>query len=776
MNVRLWAAVAGLVIVLAASGSGGTAAEPAAPAYGTIGSVTGGAQTLVRLDPVTLKPLAGGLAISNDLSFGGRSPDGRSAVFFNYRLPSLRVVDLEGLKNRGDVALAPAGWRARAAAWLTADRVAVVIQRMRGSYSQIVDRREVVIVDPFARRVVARRQLAVATALTASVSGGDKLVLLLGRGDARTRTVRVAVVDSSGAVRTINVDLGAPKGLRLPALAVEPSGRRAFVFASGAPLIEIDLHTLAATPHVLAGAGAVVADAPVGSRQAVLLEGGTLAVTGHNTRRERGVEIADPAGLAFIDTSTWQARLIDRNVSGVSAGADTVVGYSFRIERVQRAGRAAQKAVGIGLRAYAPDGTRRWQRFGTQALTAHAFRQSALVYRHLSPPVGSPMSFVVDLANGRQIRTNTGAQQNVWLLPDVPGARPVRAPAAVTAEALQVEGGAEEFRGTVQPEVTRVVAALVDGSERDLTIEAGSVEYRALTPHESARTVQAFAGDELVASVSLPVVCGGSAGPCASAAPVAGGTFAVLRTPDGTSLAEIDPKTLAPLPARSLAIDRSTSAHALSADGSLAAVGSYANATVRVFATATFDPAARTTLVAPLAPGNAGVRALEWLAPSTTRRGRPKVQASRPPRGLSAGARRPRPTDPPHRPTDTTADRPSDRRRPGERRQTRCDPALLEPPRHRDHDRRRRRRRTRQNARDPVAGEGRRATRDAADARARREARVPVRVATQWRGRAAAATRDRPRSTHRDAARRDDRRGTLLPTVRVHGIGRVLRR
>jgi hypothetical protein len=615
MKVRLWA-VAGLVIVLAASGSGGTAAEPAAPAYGTIGSLTGGAQTLVRLDPVTLKPLAGGLSISNDFSFGGRSPDGRSAAYFNYRRPALRVVDLEGLKNRGDVGLAPAGWRARAAAWLTADRVAVVIQRMRGSYSQIVDRREVVIVDPFARRVVARRQLAVSTAVTASVSGGDKLVLLLGRGDARTRTVRVAVVDPTGAVRTINVDLGVPKGLRLPALAVEPSGRRAFVFASGAPMFEIDLDTLAATPHVLEGAGAVVADAPVGSRQAVLLDGGTLAVTGHNTRRDRGVEIADPAGLAFIDTSTWQTRLIDRNVSGVSASGDTLVGYSFRIERVQRGGRAAQKAVGIGLRAYAADGTRRWQRFGTQPLIAHAFRQSALVYRHLSPPVGSGGSFVVDLADGRQIRANTGAQQNVWLLPDVPGARPVRAPAAVTAEALQVEGGGEEFRGTVPPEVTRVVAALVDGSERELTIEAGGVTYRALTPHESARTVQAFAGDQLVASISLPVACGGSAGPCAGAEAAAGGTFAVLRTPDGTSLAEIDPKTLTPLPARSIAIDRSTSAHALSANGSLAAVGSYANATLRVFATAKFDPAARTTLVAPLAPGNAGVRALEWLAPT----------------------------------------------------------------------------------------------------------------------------------------------------------------
>jgi hypothetical protein len=533
MNGRLSVAIAGLAIVLAASGSGGTAAAPAAPAYGVFGSIAG-SQQLVRVDPVTLRPLASGLAISRDLSFGGRSPDGRSAAFFDYRRPLLRVVDLEGLKNRGDVVVAPAGWRARSAAWLTADRVAVVIQRMRGSYSQIVDRREVVTVDPFARRVLSRRQIAVATALTASASGGDKLVLLLGRGNARIRNVRVAVVDSSGAVRTVDVDLGPVQGLRLPALAVEPSGRRAFVVAAGAPVFEIDLEAMKATAHP-AAAGAVLADATASSRQAVLLEGGVLAVTGSDSRRERGVEISRPAGLAFVDTSTWQARLVDPAVSGASISGDTLVGYSFRIERVQRGGRATQKVVGIGLRAYAADGTRRWQRFGVQPLTAYAFRQSALVYRHTS--LGPSGFFVVDLADGRQIRANTGARQNVRLLPDVPDARPVRAPAAVRAEALQVKGTGEELRGTVQPEVTRVVAALVDGSERELTIEAGSITYRAATPHESARTVQAFAGDQLVASISLPVACGGSAGPCAQAAP------ATMAAAPATSAVTADPFT-----------------------------------------------------------------------------------------------------------------------------------------------------------------------------------------------------------------------------------------
>ena len=613
MRARLLVACAVLAVVVAASGSGGTAAEQPAPAYAVVGSTSGGAQTLVRVDPATLKPLRGGLAVPEGLALGGRSPDGRSAVFFEYRQPRLQVVDLERLENRRQIALAPAGWRARAVAWLTADRVAVVLQKMRGSYAQIVDRREVVLVDPFAGRVVARRDVPGRTALTASAAAGDKLVLLLGRGDARTRSVRIVAVDSAGRVGEANADLGAPMGLRLPSLAVEPGGGRAFVVAAGAPVIEVDLETMATSAHALSGGGALTANAPMASRQAVALADGTLVVAGHNGHREKGIEVSRPAGLALIDTNGWRLRMVDRAASGVSVSGETLLAYSFRIDRAIHRGRPIQKASGIGIRAYHVDGDRLWHRYGKQPLTATAFRQVALVHRHASPPIGCCGSFVIDLAEGRQVRSNTGAQQNIWLLPDVPGARPVRATAAVGGtEALELTGEAGGFEATVRADVSRVVATLVDGSERELAIESGRVSYEAATPDESAHSVQAFAGDRLLASISIPVACGGAAGPCATAEPLRGGAFAVLRSREKTSLAEVDPRTLAPLTGRSATIDGTTSAHALSADGSLAAVGSYENATVRVFDTAALD---RAKLVAPLAPGNAGIRGLEWLAP-----------------------------------------------------------------------------------------------------------------------------------------------------------------
>jgi hypothetical protein len=617
MRARVLVAAGLLAVLLGASGSGGSAAESAAPAYATIGG-NDGSQTLVRVDPATLKPLAGELAIPNGLAFGGRSPDGRSAVYFAFRQPSVQVVDLEALQLRRRIQVAPAGWRARAAAWLTADRVAVVMQRMRGSYEQIVERRQVVLVDPFAGRVVSRRDVPHALAVLTSAAAGDKLVLLLGRGDARGRAFRVVVGDATGDAREATVDLGPAKGLRLPALAVEPDGSRAFVLSANGRAAEVDLQSMTVTARTIVGGGRIVTDSLLAGREAVVLADGNVAFTGHNGHREKGVEVSRPAGLGIVDTKTWRLRVIDREASRVSVSGETLLATSHRIDRAVDRGRPIQKVSGIGVRAYAIDGTRRWHRYGNQPLTATAFRQVALVHRHASPPVGWGGSFVIELEQGRQVRANTGARQNVWLLPDVPTARPVRALASAgESEALEPEGEDGSFQARVRPDVTRVVATLVDGSERELAIEDGAVRYAAATPEESAQAVQAFAGDRLLTSISLPVVCGGSAGPCAQevqAPPAAQEerSFAILRSRAGTRLAEVDPRTLAPIAGRAAAIDARTSAHALSADGSGAAVGSYESATVRVFSTTNLERPVHFAL----APGNAGVRALEWLAPN----------------------------------------------------------------------------------------------------------------------------------------------------------------
>jgi len=195
----------------------------------------------------------------------------------------------------------------------------------------------------------------------------------------------------------------------------------------------------------------------------------------------------------------------------------------------------------------------------------------------------------------------------------VPGARPIRAPAAAAAaEALQIEGAGEEFRGTVLPEVTRVVASLVDGSERELTIEAGSVSHRAATPHESARTVQAFADDQLVASVTLEVACGGSAGPCApAAAPDAAPTYAFVgELPSGqASLVRVDPRTLAPIGRGLLLGEVFAPLYARSLDGAEVALAVAGKPLVKIVDLASL----RVTRTLRLGAAGDEARALAWL-------------------------------------------------------------------------------------------------------------------------------------------------------------------
>ena len=594
MRGRPMLALVGLIVTLM-SGSAGTAgrAPAAPPAFAIVSPVSGDEQALVRVDPRTLKPLAGArVPLSRDLVPAGRSPDGRLAGFFDYRRPTLRVVDLEAMRVRGDVPLASGlRWRVRGAAWLTADRVAVVLQRMRGAYNQIVDRREVVLVDPLARRVVARRALPGSTAVQASASGGDKLVLMLGRGDRRGRTVRLAVVAGSGATRFAEIDLAAAAGrLRLPALVVAPTGQRAFLVSPGAGIVEVDLETMQVSAHAVSGGGTLFrpGQALLSRRQALWLDERTLAVTGNESERGGGVEISRPAGLALVDTTTWRARLLDRDVSGISSSGITLLAYRFGLERITVRGRPAQKTVGIGLRAYGFDGTRRWARFARQPLSATAFRDIALVHRYASAPVGWGSRFVVELGSGRQVGPVADLRQNIWLLPDAPAAPAPRGPAASTSAgepAIELDGDGELLTGSAREDVTRVVAVLVDGSEHELTLDSDRFAYDAESAERSARVLHAFAGEQLVASVTLTVRCGGAAGPCAaSVASAPEPTYAIIGglPAGGTTLARVDPRTLRPV-GRSLTLRQPyVYPYARSPDGTRLALTTYSSSLIRI--------------------------------------------------------------------------------------------------------------------------------------------------------------------------------------------------
>jgi len=278
----LAAALAGTLVAGSGSLAGGSAPRGSdEPLYGIVAPQTAASQArLVRLDPRRLTPLRGaGLELGGFGVLQGRSPDGSSAVFVDFRQPKLRIVDLRRLRLRGEVALASdARWRVRAVAWLTADRLVALLQSSRGSYGSIVDERRLVLVDPLARRVLARRPFPDSSALLAAVPSGDKLVLLLGRADQKGPFARVATVDSSGRARAVGrIDRGGGSGRRNSVLVADPAGARAFVVTAGAPIVELDLATLTLRHHRVRGGGTFLARRGDSYRQALWIDERTLA-------------------------------------------------------------------------------------------------------------------------------------------------------------------------------------------------------------------------------------------------------------------------------------------------------------------------------------------------------------------------------------------------------------------------------------------------------------------------------------------------------------------
>lgn len=511
-------------VALLVSGSGVTAVGGGAaerPLYGVLYGAPPYKDPLElrEFDPRTLTPLGKRVVrIPRLMRAAGRSPDGRFAAFFEPQPARLRVVDLETMRARADVPLGSGKrWRIREAAWLTADRLVFIVQRLRGSYEQIVDTRQIVVVDPLAGRVVARRPFANAMALQGTAQGGDKLVFLLGRGDRRGGRQLLAVVGTDGRVRTTPIELMATSPNQA-ALVVGPTGERAFVVAVGTSVFDVDLASLAVTRRTVTGAGKLFASAPTwfASRGALWIDEKTLAVFGGEHVVSAGVETSRPAGLALVDTDSWQARLIDAEASGASLSGETLLAHGVRIEPGRVRGRSGQRAVGIGLRAYDTTGALRWRRFGGQPLYAHAVRDVAVVQRvGLDRPGGG--WFPVDLTSGRQSGPMRAAEENVGLLPEPVAGRQARSldSSAQGDPALEVEGDGEAFTGEVRADVSRVTAVLVDGSERDVPLEEGQVAYSAASPEESARVLHAYVGESIVSTVALPVRCGGIAGPCA---------------------------------------------------------------------------------------------------------------------------------------------------------------------------------------------------------------------------------------------------------------------
>jgi hypothetical protein len=283
-----------------------TTAAPRLPAAPTkrpgplLAGVGDTAGELVRLDPRSLRPLAGRrLRLPGNVAAYAYAPDRSTLALADNQRATLYLVDVARLWLLGEVPL-PAASAPWWLGWLGPRRLAAVVDDGNGQV-------QLLLVDPAARRVLAARRLH---GTLSGAAPGDGVAALLLTPAGTIGPASLAVADAGGTVRTVALpwivagfEPPAEEGpdavgrQRVAALAVDAAGGRAFVVGAEMPLVTVDLASLRATARDLPSSGGVLrrlarwllppAEAKLlqgPSRQACWLGNGLLAVWGSDSR------------------------------------------------------------------------------------------------------------------------------------------------------------------------------------------------------------------------------------------------------------------------------------------------------------------------------------------------------------------------------------------------------------------------------------------------------------------------------------------------------------
>jgi hypothetical protein len=380
----------------------------------------GGTRWLVRVAPVSLRPLAGRrVRLGVPLEAWALSRGGSRLAAVSDRSSLLHLIDVERMRTLGRVRTRARGSPV-AVVWPRADRLWIVVAQPRccagGSTT-------VVTVDPIAERVVARRRLAGSPVRVAGSPEGP--VLLLGP-PAIIGPARLATVDAAGGVEQRPLDgfsagamatdvVTSVERVRTPALAVDSGRRRAFVVSSRPRAVEIDLRQGRVSDHRLVPRAslldrlrelleppAAAASPQVGVvRRAAWIGDGRIALTGYDAdvvwRPGGDVEaMRRPAGLHVVDTRDWSVRTIDERVSGFALAAGLLL---------------TSGPGGRGLAAYSPAGRVAFDVLGDRQVEIVATAGSFAYVR--TPP--DPALRVVDITRGRIVGTSAPGRATLLL-------------------------------------------------------------------------------------------------------------------------------------------------------------------------------------------------------------------------------------------------------------------------------------------------------------------------------------------------------------------------
>lgn len=410
-----------------------TAKSPVSAVLGISYKTKGG--TLAWFDPLTLQTLRGRkVPLQGHTGSWAFSADRLLLAIGNCderAFPSIRFVNARSMRAVGDLRMSPGGDCVSALTWLRPRRLLAVVSSMNSSDTAIV------VVDPVARRVVRRTQIASSddeTVWSGSVATRDELVLLLGTYDSFV-PARLAVVDPEGNVRVVTVervlvgtvfDEESEDDRRArtiyPGFAGDPESRRAFLVPASGALAEVDLQTLSVSyrelerPSLLRrflrwlepAAEAKAIEGPM--REARWLGEGMLAVSGTDYAIQRDAKgdetvVGTPMGVTLVDTRSWRARMLSPGSSGFAVAPGLVIAQGGRWDA------EAQRTVGPGILAFGLDGLERWRL--SQPAGGELAPAGDLGLGHLW--LRENRTQVVDLATGSALRTiKRDERQNPW--------------------------------------------------------------------------------------------------------------------------------------------------------------------------------------------------------------------------------------------------------------------------------------------------------------------------------------------------------------------------
>lgn len=378
---RALACAAVLVVLVGVGPAGGKVDELYALQFGAKTNL------LVPYDPVRLVPSGSPIRLGRFGHAWSISPDRQrlvaaAGVRREGEPTAVRFVDLASRRIDGTVALPGESGRVTATAWIRG-RVLVVVSASSST--------RVYAVDPDRR--VSISQLEFPGTVVLGKRAQSSLVLLLASPD-RIGPATIAVVDQSPRVRTVVLERiavgttatgdGADRRftIRRPALALGPSGRRAFVIGAGEPPASIDLGTLSVRYGPLRLTTAVSKRVEGSVRTAETLPDGRIVV-GADVYGATSAE--NTAGLWLIDPKDWSRRVLSTKWTWFRVAGGLIFARGER---------------GIGLRIFQPSGAAR-ELFSTGSVA----RVTVVGPRAFVTFFGTKMrAAVVELGTGRVVR------------------------------------------------------------------------------------------------------------------------------------------------------------------------------------------------------------------------------------------------------------------------------------------------------------------------------------------------------------------------------------